>query len=644
MIRRELPKLEKQLYARQESDVIKQRAEEISRLGARENQIAEEYQNAQTAPRVYRDIQKERARKWRKVLLIAGLGVGVAGLLAAAIGGFVWYRLRVSVNAEQLQVEVLAAEAITSGDLVTYTVKYGNDSYVDWLDVELVIEVPLGFQVTSVPEGAELSGRTYVVAIGQLNKGESGEVELSGRLVGELSSSAKAQATLYASPENYQKVQFEKSAIVSTTFIAVPLDLALEAPSRIVPGEQMLVKISVTNTSEDAIDNSYLKLSIPAGMQAVTEDPQFTDDFSVVDSRWMLPALEPYETVTRQAVMLVEGQSGDKRILEVSLGILNDENSFVQQTQSVIAVLTSPELQIEQQYNGSSDSIVAAAGETVSGVITYRNVGQIALQDVVVTAQIEGDAFDPETLKLTSGAYDIETKKITWTAASVSQLAVLQPQAEGQLEYSFKIKEIDNFATDESSENNVVVVTANVDSPTITNTGQEASGSDRKLISIRSDMTLDITAFYDDGRLGLVSSGPLPPEVGQETTYTVRVRVGSVLNTLGDVRATIILADGVKYTGQSVKTAGEISFNDRTGEMVWNIAQVGAGAGRIDPAEELYIQVAVVPAEYQRGNTIQLVNKVEASGQDIFTESNLSAQLDKLPTTATASSQQGVVQ
>ena len=643
MIRRELPALEKQLYAREETDLIKRRADEIGRLGAKENQAAEEYANAQHAPRIYRDLQKERLRKWRKALKIILAAAAVLALLAAVTGGFIWYRLRMSVNADQLRIKVAAPEAVTSGEEINYQVEYGNDSYVGWVNVELEIEVPVGFQVTSIPDGATLSGHRYTVVIGKLEKGEVRSMVLSGRLVGELSSSAKAQAKMYASPENYQKVRFDKSSLVSTTIIGVPLDLTLESPSRVMPGEKVLVAVTATNTSEEPISDGYLQLNVPAGMQTVTEDPQFSTGFSVVNSRWDLPEIEPYGTVKRQALIVIDGQPGDKRILEILLGIKSGENSFVQQTQSAIVMLTAPELEIEQQYNGSSEPTVAAAGERIKGIISYRNAGQVALQDVVVEAKIEGQAFDISTLKLSGGAFDTAKGTITWRAASLPQLAVLQPQAEGQIEYEFMLKNTDAFPLDETAVNNVVVIGAKIDSPTATSTGQQASGNDRHVISVRSNLTLETTAFYDDGRMGIKSSGPTPPEVGKETTYTVRLRAGSTLNALGDARVTVVLTDGARYTNTIIKTSGEVSFNDRTGEISWNLAQIPAGAGRLTTAEELYFQVAIVPAENQRGEYIRFMNKAEASATDMFTESELRTELRDLPDTSTASGRAGAV-
>ena len=168
--------------------------------------------------------------------------------------------------------------------------------------------------------------------------------------------------------------------------------------------------------------------------------------------------------------------------------------------------------------------------------------------------------------------------------------------------------------------------------------------SDRAVMSVRTDTLLRTDAFYDDGRLGLTSSGPLPPKVGETTSYTLRTRVGTTLNDVSDVRLEMVLPDGVSHTGDTFKTGGDLEFNDRTGQFLWTFPQITGLTGRGSPPHELHVQVAITPGENLRGKIIDLLNKVEVRFTDQFTDQVVTEDLSQFPTTDTAVRSRGTVE
>jgi hypothetical protein len=287
-------------------------------------------------------------------------------------------------------------------------------------------------------------------------------------------------------------------------------------------------------------------------------------------------------------------------------------------------------------------------GEDVSGQIKYRNVGSTGLKEVIMKVSFEGVGFDPASLNLSGvGSYDPTTRTITWSSATVPELAVVQPRQESVLSYSFRILPIEQFPTSgEAAKNHVLVTTATVDSPDLpAPVGQPRQViSDRAVLSVKTDLTLLADAVYDDGRLGIKSSGPLPPRVGQTTTYTVRFRIGSTINDVADVQLVAVLPDGVRYTGQKYSTGGEMQFNDRSGELNWTLPFIEGLTGRAKPYQELHIQVAITPGENTRGQPVQLLNRGELSAVDQFTDEAMTVTVDEFPTTATAAPDRGTVQ
>lgn len=204
----------------------------------------------------------------------------------------------------------------------------------------------------------------------------------------------------------------------------------------------------------------------------------------------------------------------------------------------------------------------------------------------------------------------------------------------------------DKFPLVPNGKNQQLIATASLDSPDLPKpTGQTRQViSDRFLLPVTTDALLGIDAFYDDGRLGITSTGPLPPKVGEQTTYTLRTRIGSSLNDIEQAKVVIILPDGVSYTTKFYKTIGDIDFNSRTNTLVWTIPLLEGLVGRAGPLHELDMQIAITPGANIRGQTVPFVQSINMTGTDSFTDKLLQASVTSLPTTRTADNKNGDVE
>jgi hypothetical protein len=220
------------------------------------------------------------------------------------------------------------------------------------------------------------------------------------------------------------------------------------------------------------------------------------------------------------------------------------------------------------------------------------------------------------------------------------------PGTEGKIAYSFNILPFAKFPLQPNGKNQQLTATASVDSPDLPKpTGQTRQViSDRFFLPVTTGVLLGMDAFYDDGRLGITSTGPVPPRVGEQTTYTLRTRIGSSLNDIENTQIVIVLPDGVSYTNQFYKTAGDIDFNARTNTMTWTIPLLEGLVGRAVPSHELNMQVAITPGGNVRGQVVPFVKSIQVRGTDSFTDVLTQASLTEFPNTRSASPQNGDVQ
>lgn len=640
-----LAMLRRDLYARDESAEITARNKEISDLRVRRGEVLEK----PAAPeKLALANEMEKRRKQRLTWIKRGL---VGALLLAAFAGAVWatvaYRQSRELVSSQIEVRLEAPVEVVSGEIINYRLALRNGSKIGWSSVTVLFTPPEGFAFgeSSVPLRRE--GRALALDAAAMQPGEESAIEISGQLVGESQASALAQAEAIVSPENFPNSEFRNTATAASVFRVAPLEISVEASAEAASGDRLVAVFHVRNTGSQPLQGVRLKLQVPVGMQLALEDEATSAEFSVPDSAWNLPELPVFAEVVRTAVLYVQGEAGERRILGAQATIEREGKSYLQREVTHVISVASSELLLEQEYNGSTQDQVVTSGQKVAGVLKLRNTGTKELANVVARAEFQGTGFDSSSLKLPGGAYDPLTRTITWTSASVPSLARVLPGAEVVIAYDFDIFTVAELtAALDVKANNALVIVATADSPDLPKpVGQEARVvQHRAVLSVATDMTLAADAFYDDGRLGLTSTGPVPPRVSEQTTYTVRFRAGSTLNDAGEVKLVAVLPDGVGYTGQNYLTVGSVDFNDRTGELVWQIPLMAGLTGVKTPPAELHVQVSITPGENSRGKVIEFLNKAVLTGVDQYTDKAVSASMTQFPSTETASPQKGKVE
>jgi hypothetical protein len=97
-------------------------------------------------------------------------------------------------------------------------------------------------------------------------------------------------------------------------------------------------------------------------------------------------------------------------------------------------------------------------------------------------------------------------------------------------------------------------------------------------------------------------------------------------NDLDNVEVRTTLPQGISWADKQINKSnkGEVSYNDRTKEVVWRLGRIAAGIGKTMPAYELIFQIGLTPSINQIGTAPTLIDNSMISGKDLFTENTLS--------------------
>jgi hypothetical protein len=284
--------------------------------------------------------------------------------------------------------------------------------------------------------------------------------------------------------------------------------------------------------------------------------------------------------------------------------------------------LRTGEVRVDVNVNGTPNPYEAsvAPGSTVSITMEYENTTQDPVDDITVTlaaaspliVQRNVDASEPYT-RTVSGEY-------IWNSGNVASLSRLAPGGEGEINIKLPLERIPELES-HADTNQTIQARARVLS------GGRVLGERQVTLKLVGQMEIAASVRYFRAPGGS-NKGPLPPEVGEETTYTVELLVEGGTNGIENAVARLVLGPGTRYIGPVDPTdplQDNVTFNAGTREVAWRIGAMQAGAGKLSAPARYVFRIGLTPTQAMVGTVPTIVETVTASGKDSFTQVTLDA-------------------
>jgi hypothetical protein len=573
--------------------------------------------------------KKKLTPQQKKYLLVGGISLLV--VILALVG--LWYGLT-SFDRSQVKLEILGPERAVSGDEITYTVKYKNNTRVTLTDMTLVFYYP----EESLP--LETQELIQELDLADLEPGQVGQIELKTRIIGLKDSQKIAQAKLIYQPANINS-RFENQAEFSTRIISVPLMIDFDLPERLVSGQSFSFSLEYLNQAEVSFDDLWLRLEYPSSFNFQSAEPGPLER----DNLWSIGGLMAGQEGKVFVRGTIEGHEGEVKSFKAQLGIFQNDQ-FVPYTETVAAlqISVSP-LSVFQTVNGATDYI-AQAGEVLHYQIDYENTTDVGIKGVVITAKLEGSALDLASLKSGQGSFDGVSQTIIWNASNLPALEFLGPHQAGQIKFSVKVKDPSPIFS-YTDKNFIVINTVRIDSSQapLSLKDIQIAGESRLETKIASRLSLQAKGYFRDDLIS--NSGPMPPKVGQTTTYTIKWQLSNSSNDLKDVRVEAYLPPHVQWMNKIEPAGADLKYQPQTGQLTWSIGSLPAATGLLLPVKQVAFQVAITPSLAHLGNLVELIGQSRAFGQDTFTGLEITSTDEPidtdLPDDPTIKSQDGIV-
>ncbi len=577
------------------------------------------------------DIKKTSYRGWqnpssfglsKKTKKIIYFVVGFFVLATFALLGLNKYLEYTSWSIDKIEMTLDGPANLTSGSYARWILVITNRNTSALEDVELFFDYPEGSYIATEGFIKEQKATQLRINLGDIFPGKSIQKDFNARIVAPENSLRSATATINFKPKGISK-EIKKSVKFTTSISNFPIILKIEAPRQIFSNKEIFYKINYINSSENAFNNLRIKVQYPPGFIYSESDPLPSEEKNI----WQIDKLGPTQEGQIKIKGIITGQENDfKTILAMIEGLEGEEYVIYTKQTSQTEIISSP-LALKIKVNGEDNPSVYAGQELQYNII-FENNFDAPLQDLYLSAKLDGTMFNLSTLR-TNGYFDVYTNTITWGPREIPQLKVLNPKESGSASFKINLKNFFPILNPYKDKEFFVKVSFNIGTRSVPQLIglKEINYSTDVINKINTQVFLRVQAFYRENFTSIQNFGPIPPQVGQTTTFTLHWQIINVSNDIDDVVISATLPTGVVWTNNYYANFSKegITYDESLKRVTWKVGKVPATTGIANglPVYQAVFQVAITPGPHQINKPVDLLDKTTLTAKDTFTGINI---------------------
>ena len=520
--------------------------------------------------------------------IIAALVLLVVFNVVYWLGGFHYF-------SDSFDTAVFASDnVVTSGAETTFVIDYQNGNDFALHLVNATLSLPSGFTLDEVSR-TEYDWQNNTIYLGDLEPGANGRFYLSGQYVGDIEKQEEITVNFNYFKTNKQGIrlwgQFQETAYFPFTPTDSVVRTEVELPDTMVGNAAAPVVLTVRNNGDELVEEIKVQPRVSSGIEVVDPSQSYIGD------GWYLYQVEPGQEIKlTPQLRLTSGEAIEEVIFDTFITRDNTylkQDTFIDRPQVAVSHL---DLDIIPQTISIDPGENAVISVMIENKYSDGEVGRVG-----VYLDLLGENWDIGGIT----GYAVQDKRLLITEQDYPELQTMAPGERQVIQIEIPVKE--EAMADVGG---LVLI------PTINHTrdGRVLSQSKSPVeFELRTDLRVAAFARYYSAQGDQLGRGPLPPQVGQETTYWIFARVLSDRRALNDVRITAQLAPNVVWQNQSSVTVGQAPlYNAATRQISWQVDEVTVGSQDVGMAFE----VVLTPTESQRGQVATLLQNINISGRD----------------------------
>jgi uncharacterized repeat protein (TIGR01451 family) len=548
------------------------------------------------------------------IILTGLLGVGL-------VIGFFYQLNQQRFSDKRVVLEVSGSNQVSAGEEVLYTLTYKNDNLVALKNPTITVEVPNALIDSSLDILGQTKSEIREYELPDLEPRSKGEIVIKGRLIGEIGSIHNIKAKLSYVPTILTS-SFESKTEFATTIADSPVIVDIQAPLQSVGGDVVNYVISVNNRGNDDLNNLELQLEYPDTFAFTSSTVPATGNSKNI---FVIPSLRSKSSYEFTIAGNLGGNQQEIKIIKAKIGESRQGAFTLYSSSQKSTTLGSPYVSIVQRVSPT----IALAGDSLNYTVTFRNNTQVRIGEGFLKVQLDSKLLDLSKLNVRGAEFDPSTNTIIWRANAIPQLKTFGPNEQGEISFNIPVKRtipIENF----QDVNYIIKTNVTFESnevPTTLGVNKIIQGNSSE-VKLATRMIPKASISYVSRDSSIINTGPMPLKLSQTTTFAVSLEIQNLTNDVSGVAFRATLPENVVWTGKTITTNGDLTYNERTKEIIWNVDKVPANTGLLRPLYRAVFQIGITPTINQVGRTPQLLSGINYTGKDDFTGIDLSGNLE----------------
>lgn len=547
------------------------------------------------------------------------MAVSALLFLVVCVSGFIAFKKN-SFQDERVSLSFEGPAEVRGGEEVKYLIKIRNDNRVKLSNIELTLNYSENFRPAQSDENPLqiINTQNSKLTIGEIGPKKEKQVFVSGKFYAPQDQVVYIKAKMKYKPGSYT-AQYEVENQIGVVTVSASIFTEVTAPLSASDGDPVAYVIEYQNSGADVFTNARIQVSYPEGFNFESSDITPTDGNNIWDVGDLSPGKKGKITVSGN----LSGLQDESKAIRVSIGTVGTDGGLItynvtERRTSIMLPKLAVFLSAANLENGSVDF-----GKEIKYVVRLKNNDANAMRDLIVRLEIKSNVLDFSRINAEEGGYyDGEKNSIVWKYSEIPKLAFLASGAETSVSVSVPV--VENVPVSGRGDKNFIIASvAKADTPSIL----DAKGSNKVVSSATMQTKLNTKIIYSvkgsRSDTGIDSFGPLPLELGKETSYVIRWEITNFSNDVSEAKVVGTIPSGVTWTGKIYPSGENIKFDSRKSSVVWDIGKIPAGKGVLDEKKSVGFQVSIKPQVNQSGEAITLSNQSVFTAKDDFTGKNI---------------------
>lgn len=579
------------------------------------------------------DLSKIKVKKRRSFVISLFFS-----LLLIAIVSFLAYGIYNYLNNQKgssfiLDVKVSAPSKIVLGESFFYEIEYKNNSSHSLEDINLNFNYPSNFIYLESYPNPSFNNNSW--KIDNLLPGASGKIKINGSIINKeglnnlLSVEAGYQISGFSS-------YFKKEFFYSVSVSSIPFSINLDFFSTALVGEEYLLKFSMKDFKPLTKSDMFLSILSSDNIQFYLPEEEFGGDsekilqleqsdknifkISFKDNNSLSDfnnlSSDSYDFYLKYKV-LDRIDDLEKISWQLKYSDESNPNLIFLEKEFSLSVIKS-DLHLSLAINDSPSDQSINFGQTLNYTINYANKGDKKMKDLIIMAVLESDFLDWESFADIKGGR-VNRKTVSWTSQELSELKELDPGQEGFINFSINVAPfVDvSYGQELKLESYAQFTIGNVEELGDDKFRVSDNKSNVILSPINSNFSVkEELRYFDDNNIP-VGSGPLPPKVGEKSTFRVYWTIKNSLHELKDLQVELILPEYISWENKYNVSAGEIYYDLIEHKIIWSLGRLPLGIDEI----KINFDIAIAPSDFEYNKVIILSPGSSFKALDVETNS-----------------------